>query len=258
MKSRFGLTVLMAIGLLPCSLAQEDFIDLKLPPPAKEYCHLVRFSQGWKAEHFDDPPAYPGIDYYYSDYEFRVEGLLGTRFLVGAFTPNSNRRVNSTNHYRVNLSDPRAQVRSAGKSDWDAATVLPLTRKSISPKLVGYQPSFAPFQRYTMSGAQPSYPGSDSRLSPDSAWLVLQSVTPGTVRSLVSHDAVFFDVFNTATGKKVFTIQASYSGLGNDPYGCLERTAWLTERYFIIPLGKHRERCVVCEFAARREPGGKP
>ena len=247
----------MATSLLPCSFAQ-DFIDLKLSSAAKEYCHVVQFPHGWKAEKFDDPPAYPTIDYYYSDYQFRVEGLLGTQFLVGAFTPNIDRRVNSTNHYRVNLSDPTAQVRPASRSIWDAATILPLIRKSISPKLVGYQPSFASYQQYTMSGAYPSYPGSDSRLSPDSTWLVLQSVTFGKVRSLVAHDAVFFDVFNTATGKKVFTIQASYSGIGNDPYGCLETTAWLTERYFIIPLGKHRERCVVCEFAARREPGAKP
>ena len=71
-------------------------------------------------------------------------------------------------------------------------------------------------------------------------------------------DGVFYDVYSTVTGKKLFTIQGKLGGLGDDPQGCLRRTAWLTERYLIIPLGKHRERCVVCEFDARRERGGTP
>jgi hypothetical protein len=259
MNSRFVRSILMATSLLPRGAAgvwAGDFIDLKLPPVAREYCHVIRFPRGWKAEHFDDPPAYPGIDYYSSDYEFRVEGLLGTWFLVGAFTPNIERRVNSTNQYRVNLSDPTAPVLPANKRDWNAAAVVPLVRKSISPRIVGYQRSFDRFHQYTMSGARSLIPGSESRLSPDSAWLVLQSATQAKTR-VVDVFNVFFDMFNAATGKKLFTIRGTYSGIG-DPEGSLDRTGWLTERYFIIPLGKHRERCVVCEFAPPREPGGKP
>jgi hypothetical protein len=70
---------------------------------------------------------------------------------------------------------------------------------------------------------------------------------------------VFFDVFNAATGEKVLTIQGAYSGPGDDPEACLGKTAWLAERYFIVPLGPHRERCLVCEFGGRKhEQGAKP
>jgi hypothetical protein len=257
MKSRFGLAALMATSLFPCSFGQvlkADLMDVKLSPTAKEYCHVVQFPKGWKAERLDDPAAYPGIDSRYSDHEFRVKGLLGTQFLVGAFSPNTARAGHSINHYLADLSDATTRVRPVSKAEWDAATVLPLIRKSISPKIVGYSPSFAPFQRYAMSGTQPSYPGSDSRLSPDSAWLVLQSGTPERVRRPVQYHAIFLDVFDTATGRKIVTIQGTYSEVTNVPDSNLGKTAWLTERYFIIPLGAQLEKCVVCEFSARREP----
>jgi hypothetical protein len=49
----------------------------------------------------------------------------------------------------------------------------------------------------------------------------------------------------------VFVIEGSYSSIHNteDPDGVLAKTGWLTERYFIVPLGKTIERCLVCDFA---------
>ena len=78
--------------------------------------------------------------------------------------------------------------------------------------------------------------GNASRLSPDASWLILQSVK-GTQRprtQVVVTREVSFDSFNAETGKKVFTIRGTYSGIGDDPDLCLARTACLTERYLFF------------------------
>jgi hypothetical protein len=261
--SRFGVSVLIAASLLPCSLAGVyplPFIDLKLTAVAREYCHIVRFTRGWKLRNVEylGQPVY--IDYSYSDYEFRVEGILGTWFLVGAFEPRSQRRFYATNEYRINLSDPTATALPANDKDWKAATVIPLVRKSLFTNFGVRAPDHAELNgfQYKKTGDSWSIPESASRLSPDGSWLVLQSFTETKPSSRLPVSNVFFDVFNAATGKKLVTIQGTYSGIGNDETGCLGRSAWVTERYFIIPLGPRRERCVVCEFPARVQQGEKP
>jgi hypothetical protein len=87
-------------------------------------------------------------------------------------------------------------------------------------------------------------------LSPDQAWLVLQSRERKNPSGAVK---VFFDVFNAETGKKVVMIEGNYSSInnGDDPDGVLAKAGWLTERYFIVPLGKTIERCLVCDFGGR-------
>lgn len=119
------------------------------------------------------------IDCASSDYEFRVEGVLGTRFLAGAFAPEGRHRYDSTNRYRVDLSDSTAPLLRASEDDWKAAAVVPLVRKSIFIVYGGHPPEYAVFdgRQYSKSGTRWLYPYTASRLSPDSAWLVLQSET---------------------------------------------------------------------------------
>jgi len=266
-SARLAPSVLIVIGLFPCGLAGVtadwaiDFIDLKLPPALREYCHIVRFPKGWGFQRpADEDEAFFGITYGYADYEFRVEGLLGTRFLVGAFTPYHGRHYDSTNRYRLNLSDPSAPVLPASLQDWNAAAVVPLARKSLFSNFGVHYPEQATFNgfEYKKSGDRWILEKAATRLSPDSSWLVLQSATRIKDHFPWVDYALFFDVFSTVTGRKLFTLQGTYPGIGDSPEGCLDKTAWLTERYFIVPLGRHRERCVVCEFALRREPEGKP
>jgi hypothetical protein len=57
---------------------------------------------------------------------------------------------------------------------------------------------------------------------------------------------LFWDVFNADTGIRLLTIVGTY--LDTDPGDALYMTAWVTERYFIVALGRHRERCLVCVF----------
>jgi hypothetical protein len=265
--SRVGLSAVTLIQLLWSSSARgqiADFIDLKVTSSMPEYCHVVRFPSGWKIRGVDSAGESISIDHAYSDYEFRVMGLLGTRFLVRAFTLQLGHRYETANAYMLDLSDATSAVLPASDQDWESAAVVPLGRKSIVPPLGmagydwhDYQVAFNGFKLRKSGYFWPSTYTSASRLSPDSAWVVLQSKTDGPKSLSISVYRVFFDVFRADTGSKLFTIEGSYSGYG-DAEGCLEKTAWLSERYFIIPLGKRRERCLVCEFSARRRQGAKP
>lgn len=261
---KIRLSIFLAVSLLPVSLRggvwADSFIELKLPPESREYCHVVRFPLGWKIRtpHAEDAR----IDYRYSDFEFRVEGLLGTRFLVGVFNPGDiHGPYERTNRYRVNLSDPTAPALPAGDADWNAATPLPFIRKSILTWWGVTPPSHAILNgiQFNKTGEFPWLnPLEASELSPDGAWLVLLSTTKTKASFPKPEYLVFFDVFNTASGKKLFTIEGSYYGLGNEPDSTAAKSAWLTERYFIIPVGRLRDRCLVCEFASRRVPVQRP
>jgi hypothetical protein len=86
-----------------------------------------------------------------------------------------------------------------------------------------------------------------------------RAFSPGS-RSKSDHGQtrIFFDAFNVETGSKVLTIEGEFSSdTGDTSEGVLSETGWLTERYFIVPLGKQLERCLVCEFGARRSAASK-
>jgi hypothetical protein len=239
-------TLIVAAGL-GCNLVAAGtgaIIDVKLSPALRKYCHVIGFPQGWKFQPFDTVGQRLTLGINHSDYEFRVEGLLGNWFLVGAFTPDVTEHHNeATNYYRVKLSDATAPVLLASPEDWKAATIVPLMRKfQAFGTLNNDQPVVFNGLRLTKSGAWWSNPGSVSRLSPDSAWLVLQSVTDAGTSKLTKRYLykLFLDVFNAATGEKILTIDGTYSDYDDDPSGALRTTAWLTEKYFIVPLGEHR------------------
>lgn len=265
MKSKLGPFTLILAMAFACSLAKAgtgEILNVTLTPALRQYCHVVRFPQGWKIQAFDNIGEPLTIGLTVSDYEFRIEGLLSTWFLVGAFTPGvTDHHYDATNHYRVNLSDPTAPVLPASVEDWKAAAIVPLARKfqAFGTLRNDQQIVFNGF-RFTKSGTWWSGPSSVSRLSPDSKWLAVQSISNGgtskiTLRSMYK---VYLDVFSADTGEKALTIVGSYSGYGDDPDGSLGTAAWLTERYFVVPLGEHRDRCLVCEFAAaKHRPGAK-
>lgn len=228
-------------------------IEVNLTRASRQFCHIIRFPRGWAIQRIDNEGQRLFFDYS-SKYEFRVQGLLGTKFLVGGFAESIGTRYDTINRYTVDLSDGTAPVRQADREIWEAAAVVPLTRKSTFPP-IGTVPNetraeFNGFQ-FVKSGdtwAQPS--DGATRLSPDQAWLVLQSYSGKGDHGPAK---VFFEVFNAETGKKALTIEGTYStfSYSYDPDGILSKTAWLTERYFIVPLGKHKERCLVCEFGGR-------
>ena len=108
---------------------------------------------------------------------------------------------------------------------------------------------------------------SDTILSPDEAWIVLESYSGSSLsgtdtrfdRSCLPFGCrgkIFLDIFNVNTGKKLLDIEGAYSG--GHPEDYLGKVRWLTERYFIVPLGEHRERCLVCEFGRGTQGATRP
>jgi hypothetical protein len=263
MRRRFGISLLIVVGLAAegNAWAQFDDFEATLPTAARAFCHVIRFPQGWVFPRFDKEV---GQRLFFgspsSEYEFRVEGVLSTKFLVRGFTEFVARKYYTSNQYEIDLSDATAPVLAAGPKAWDASAVVPLARNSgILP---GGEPvEGKPFEfhgyQFAKSGAiwAQSYRGA-TLLSPDQAWLVLQS------RDRISESGplkVFFDFFNAETGQKLFTIAGTFSSLHNGAYpesGVLAKTGWLTERYFIVPLGKTIERCLVCDFGKRNGEKG--
>ena len=237
--------------------APYDALEVSLAPAALSYCHIVHFPQGWHITHHDrhGEPLSFGSDS--SDYEFRVAGVLSTKFLVAAFTDIVGTKYYTNNRYEVDLSDSTAPGNGVELKAWNDAAVVPLIRKS------GFPPGFVvpneshlefhghQFEKSGETWGQPS--GAASRLSPDQMWLVLQSSSrgkrPGTA-------TVFFDFFNADSGTKLFTLEGTFlSQIQDEADGALAQAGWVTERYFIVPLGRKIDHCLVCDFGRSRENG---
>jgi hypothetical protein len=114
-------------------------VDVKVTPAMREYCHIIRFPQGWKL-----PMFVPGLSYnqpiFYrndssSDYEFRISGLLGTTFLV-AGTGELGNRYYTLNKYEVDLSDPKFAAHAASDDAWEKGTTIPMSRKEVMAGLI--------------------------------------------------------------------------------------------------------------------------
>jgi hypothetical protein len=248
----------LALALIATVVWAEDRVELNVTAAMREYCHIVRFPQGWTL-----PPADLLNRYNYNgEYEFRVQGESSSRFLIGGFVGNTYARSFTTNRYDVNLSDPKAPVLPASDAAWEASTPVSIVRD------VTFPPAVRASQMSKLDGFQHLKSGeilAGGSLSPDRTWLVLSSWSgrADSSESPVSfacfpfgcRGKMFFDVFNMDTAKKLLTIVGSY--LSPSPDSLLPTgPGWVTERYFVIPLGEHREQCLVCEFGRGR--GTKP
>jgi hypothetical protein len=261
MRLLLGVSLLIAGGFATGmnAWAQFDDLEVTLTQVARGYCHVIRFPQTWTIQHFEDRTGQrlffgsPG-----SDYEFRVEGILATQFLVAGFTEFVGRNYYTNNRYIIDLSDPAAQIRLASREVWEASAIVPFTRKNrFLPR--GTPAEDKPFEFHALKFARSGDIWDQSvdgpaRLSPDQAWLVLQSQAR---RDQEGYTKVFFDFFNADTGRNVFLIEGSHSSInGGDADGALAKTGWLTERYFIVPLGRNMERCLVCDFGGHQSERG--
>jgi hypothetical protein len=190
----------------------------------------------------------------HADYEFRIVRVLGDWFLVGAFEE-LGRRYPAAHHFRIKLSDPTMTPILGTQAEWGEGTDLPIVRKGIlrpTPDPLPSDPATFDGKHFLKTGAHWTIPSEyGSRLSPDSRLLILQSETkiPKKVPFAENTANVYWDVFNIQTGERLITIQGKFSATWVDTASYeLRRAGWLTERYFIIPLGEHIERCLVCDF----------
>ena len=228
-------------------------VDVILTPEIQKYCHVVRFPQGWNTEKYD-PKIHQPLSYSYdSPYEFRVSGELETTFLVGGIVLPSKKYT--INKYRVDLSDPAGIAQPADEKEWQSGAIIPDTR------LVDYSRNFAPlrflnseplvFNSRQFAKTGDIWAGQCARLSPDRSWIVLLS-SSGTIAKrdefLIfggrDKGKLFLDFYNVETGKRLITIVGSYLDINPQ---ALNQGLWVTERYFILPLGAHRERSLVCD-----------
>jgi hypothetical protein len=239
-----------ALLLIATTSTRADVVEVKMTREAKQFCHIVRFTKDW-GKHW------PPWDFtYYDDYEFRAQGTLGTTFLVRGYP--EYYKPHTPNLYEIDLSDPKAIARPATEQAWEAATRMPLLRRSTFPR----GSYLSREQRIQFNGLQFSktgdlwaLSGDAVRLSPDQTWIVLQSYSGSVARTEdvpfgrsrgVTRGTLFFDVFNAVAGNKLLTLEGTYRDI--HPTDALIEPAWLTERYFIIPLGNRRERSLVCQF----------
>lgn len=241
-------------GILTSMLLGSGPVDVTVTPAIREYCHIVRFPQGWSIMPTDGRGN--PLDYAYdSKYEFRVPGVLGTRFLVRGFTQLGHDYY-TKNLYEIDLSDRAGIARRATDEEWQSGMKVPDSRFTdwktfASVHLTNAQPfSFNGFQ-FLKTGD--IWPGEYARLSPDRAWLVLLSSSGKVAKRdefmiFGGRDKgkLFYDVFNADTGRKVITIVGTYQDI--EPGSAINESRWVTERYFIVPLGEQRERCLVCDF----------
>jgi hypothetical protein len=228
----------------------------------QKYCHIVRFPQGWKIERYDAKIHQPLFYGYDSLYEFRVPGELETTFLVaGIVLPSKKYTIN---RYKVDLSDRAGIAQPANEKEWQSGAIVPDIR------LVDYSRNFARMhfindEPLVFNGRQfrktgDVWAGQCARLSPDRSWIVLLS-SSGTIAkrdeflSSGGRDqgTLFLDFYNVDTGKKWITIVGVYSDINPQ---AVNQGLWVTERYFILPLGAHRERCLVCDVR-RTDPSSR-
>jgi hypothetical protein len=238
-------------------------VEVTLTPAIRDYCHIVRFPNGWKIQDYD--PLIHQVPFYgyQSPYEFRTVGLLRTRFLVGGLVP--PRMVSTNNKYSIDLSDPAGIAQPATDKEWQDAKIVPETDDADCGKYIGYFRLAIPYKDdkpLPLHGLEFAKSGSHWAVrtalpSHDQAWLVLLSWSGksakrgsddfgGFIYGGRDKGKLFFDVFNANTGKKLITIVARYRDM--DPDSAIIQCRWVTEHYFIVPLGSHRERCLVCEF----------
>jgi hypothetical protein len=246
-------------------------VEVKVTPEMREYCHIIQFSRGWGKISALTEHEFPPIFSYDSEYEFRVSGME-PRFVVRGRDPVTKNYTANT--YEVDLSDQKSVPRLTTEEKWQAGTPVRFTKKEAfalaHPGKESLYTLQVPPSGFTFHGIQfdktgPKWASFESRLSPGELWIVLQSRSGTVAHSedvplgrVFGRDGgkLFFDVYNADTGKRAFTIPGTYNGI--DPNHALSKTGWLTERYFIVPLGQ-RERCLVCEFGAKRKiEGAKP
>lgn len=260
MRAIFLLSI-FPVGAVSCWAVEG--VDVKITPAIQEYCHVVRFRQGWSIIPFirnhDVLNTVTPIEYtYWSDYEFRVPGVLGTRFLVRGVDKSTGRTVYTNNLYEIDLTDPTAIPRPAGEDLWQSSALVPDDRsadfsRNVAP-LLPHLRSNTPlgFRGFTFYKTGEIWEAEVARLSPDQSWIVLLSSSGKIAKrdDFIGFEGrdkgdLFLDVYNVDTGKKIFTIVGTYVDINPS---ALDKALWVTERYLILPLGAKRERCFVCDF----------
>jgi hypothetical protein len=128
MKLLRSVLVLALVLFARDSADAADVVSLDLNAATKEYCHVLRFPSGWQMpRYFEEKdgsfffPRKFGLGH---DYEFRVPGLQGTRFLVRGVEEVIGNYYTS-NIYEADFADPSGVARPVTEEQWNLGTPVP-------------------------------------------------------------------------------------------------------------------------------------
>jgi hypothetical protein len=266
-----------AMLLLPGTGFARDAVEVNFNAAVREYCHVLRFPLGWQMVKFvqDEHGKQHFVGQYdlSGNYEFRIPGVLSTKFLVRG-TTEVVRKYYTTNVYEADFSDPSGVAQPATEDAWNSSTPIALYRSTLrdvkippppppaDPTLRNTNPTYVEFHGFRFTRSGDHWEGAS--LSPARDVLVMQSWSgklgnqgndaplniPLTFTIDRNHGKFYFDAYNADTGKKVITITASFVSIR--PGEVFGKTGWVTERYLIVPLDERREHCLVCDFGRGR------
>jgi hypothetical protein len=263
MRRNLSLLALLTLASIPAAFGQTASANVS---SGSEHCHAVQFPGGW-------PPtkqmkkAHQDHFIFGSPYEFRKNAGTSQEYLVAAVDGGSHPPRNySPNKYWVDLRSGR--VRAATQAEWDSGV---LVRQSFRGRGPYWEPGPANgvpsgdailFQGklFRKSGPQWSPSAEHARVSPDGNWIAVQSwegkdyANGDIVAPRGGHGKFFIDLYQVSSAQRFVSIAGEEHDTlrADEP---LIGTFWLQSRYFIVQLGSHLEKMLVCEVPDPAEAG---
>jgi hypothetical protein len=221
-----------------------------------DHCREIHFPGAWKptkGNHF------ARFDFG-SPYEFKKTAAITQEYLIAAVDGGFLHppRDYSPNKFWVNLES--GKVRRATEAEWDSGV---LVRQSFPAKGPFFETEtekgthsqdgvLFKGKLFRKSGPQWSLSAEDGRISPDGKWIAVQSWegrdyhNGDIIAPLGGPGKFFIDLYDVSSGRRFAQVDGAVRGtLCAD--GILDLTFWLESRYFIVQLGSHLERMLVCE-----------
>ncbi len=216
-----------------------------------EHCREVHFPGGWRPTK-SMKKAYVDHFLFGYPYEFRKAAVGPQEYLVAAVDQIGSHRDYSPDKFWINLRS--GKVRSATQTEWESGQLVP---QSSHIKGRSYEPKteegvLLEGKLFRKSGPQWPIPGEHARVSPDEKWLAVQSwegqdYRNGDIFAPRGKPGKFFiDLYEVSSDRRLVAVEGEHRGSLRADVP-LTVTFWLESRYFIVPLGSHLERMLVCE-----------
>ena len=256
MSVRFGSVVSCGVlGWAAGAFAGES-VTVKVTPDPKA-CTVVHLPRWKRAADPDWMDAITVCDY---DFRSRDGGIL-----VGAYCQplRYGERIYSPSKYAVSFGSGR--VRKATDTEWNLAD--PYVNFRVTANYAGHE--FAPHQKLIYQGkvfprTGLTWPLADaiSHVSHDGDFLAVNSwdgmmLSNGDDNPLMARaymDGTYYvDIYETDSAQRALAIQGHFHGI--DPYYMFYKSAWISKRYFVLPLDWQQKlrNFVICDVARAAE-----
>lgn len=177
--------------------------------------------------------------------EVRTLSTSPSEYFFAAFQSVFN-PVNSENSYAVKLT-PSPRVRAATKQEWRSAKRIETAGRLVFP--LGSDLSSGEIEYGGKKFQKTGKYWQNSWLSPGGKWIAAFSYTGERKRDFMFMDGgsvhdgdIFWDVYDTATGKKVFEWKARDV---KNPTVFGGPVVWLEERYFLFPEDQENQNFII-------------